>query len=260
MNGLVNVAIKFTRDHAPAIFAAVAASGVVATAYLTAKAAHESAKMINEADVQEDPPEQTFERLKARTKLVWRNYIPAATTGAATIVCIFGSHKASRRRIVAATMAYSMADQMFNEYKQKVLEQYGPRKEEAIRDAIAEDRVKASPPPQELVQASGPGEVLSCEEYTGRYFISSVEKLRKAQNDLNAQLLKHDTQSLSDFYYILGLNPTQMSPFFGWFSSKLMELEFTFVLVDDKPCISFRYNYVRSLDGTDGFHGICMAD
>jgi hypothetical protein len=111
---------------------------------------------------------------------------------------------------------------------------------------MAEDRVTKNPPPEILV--SGPGNVLCCEMWTGRYFTSDMESLRKAENELNARLLKHDYATLDDFYYLLKLPMTTSSGEAGWKSDKLMGLEFSTVLTPDgRPCLTFEYNYITSL-------------
>jgi hypothetical protein len=79
-----------------------------------------------------------------------------------------------------------------------------------------------------------------------------METLRKAQNDLNAQMIRQDQVSMEEWYYIIGLAPTSYSSDIGWVSDKMMELEFTSVLTEDgRPCLAFTYNYHRVLyDGT----------
>jgi hypothetical protein len=75
-----------------------------------------------------------------------------------------------------------------------------------------------------------------------------MEKLRRANNELNSKLLKHDYATLDDFYYMLGLSPTTTSGNIGWQSDKLMDLIFSTTLSDDgRPCITFEYNYTKTL-------------
>lgn len=90
-------------------------------------------------------------------------------------------------------------------------------------------------------------EVLCCELFTGRYFPCTMERLKKAQNELNAKLLREDLCTLDEFYYMLGLEYTYSSSEVGWRSDKLMELEFSAIMYKDKPVLAFNYNYVRQL-------------
>jgi len=95
---------------------------------------------------------------------------------------------------------------------------------------------------------SGPGNVLCCELHTGRYFISDMESLRRAQNDINAKILKHDYATLDDLYYILGLKTTSTSGNLGWTSGRQLEMSYSTMLTEDnRPCITFEYNYIKPL-------------
>lgn len=144
------------------------------------------------------------------------------------------------------TAAYSLSERAFSEYKDKVKEKLGERKEQGVRDAIAEDRVRNNPPGQAVV-VIGDGNSLCYELHTGRPFISSMEALKKAENALNARLLREDFAYLHNFYDLAGIPHTDSDYDFGWTSDKLMELEFTSLLHEDKPVLAFAYNYYKPL-------------
>ena len=75
-----------------------------------------------------------------------------------------------------------------------------------------------------------------------------METLKKAQNEVNARLLKHDYAYLSDFYQLIGLGHTSSADNFGWMSDRQMELEFSTTLADEsRPCLAFEYNYLKML-------------
>lgn len=70
-----------------------------------------------------------------------------------------------------------------------------------------------------------------------------MEGLRKAENDLNGQVLNDYYASLSDFYNLIGLPATSMSDDVGWNSDKQLKLQFSSVLtVEGRPCLSFTFN------------------
>ena len=233
-------------NNTPTILSAVAVGGVVTTAYLAGKASIEAYKVIQAKEGIEGTPDDRKDRWKSRGKLVWKLYIPTAASGAVTIGSIIGSERISNKRGAAAQAAFVLTERAYNEYRGKVIEEIGERKDQAIRDQIAEEKVKSNPPPATII--SGPGNVLCCELLTGRYFTSDMETLRKAVNDLNAHLLKHDRASLQDWYDMIGLQPTTYSDEMGWHSDRQMELEFTSILAEDnRPCLAFDYNYYRPL-------------
>lgn len=238
---------KTIKVNSPGILSAFGIVGVATTSYLAAKAATKSTIQIIEMEENEDEEYELDpkERFKERAKLVWKNYIPAGISGVATIGCIIASSKLSGNKTAAAVAAYSITEKAFGEYKEKVVEQLGEKKEQAIRDEIAQEHISQNPS-REVMITSISGHVLCCELYTGRYLRSDMETLRKAENELNKILISQTFATLNDFYDLVGLSYTSNSYWQGWDSDRFMELRFSTVMSDNnEPCIAFEYNYVR---------------
>jgi len=227
-------------ENTPEILTAIGVSGVVTTGYLAVLAGQSAQGEIAAEQIAQD---RILSR-KEKLKLTWKCYIPAVASGIATIACVVGSHRVSTRRTAAAYSLMTFTDAAFKEYREKVAETIGEKKEEAIRDEVVKDRIARNPPSNEVVLV-GPGNVLCCELYTGRYFNSDMHTLLSAENELNARLLREMYATLSDFYCLVGLPYTDMSDDFGWTSDKLVKLKVTTVLADDgRPCLAFNYNYI----------------
>lgn len=245
-HNFVKLIRRNTKEHSPVILSTFAALGTITTAYLASRASFQAARLIDEDESSGGTHGDARERLMERTKLVWKLYIPAAISGTTTVVCIAGANRVGANKIIAAQSALGVTQQLYSDYRDKVIQEFGSRKDETIQAAVAEDRVKNNPPKDVLI--AGPGNVLCCELYTGRYFSSDMESLRRAQNDINVKVLAHDYASLFDFYYEVGLGATTESSNLGWKSNKLMELKISAVLSDDgRPCLAFEYNYVTTL-------------
>ncbi len=239
--------LKTLKSNAPEIFTALGVSGVVTTAYLTAKAAFKASDVIRESEAEHGFATDKKENFKIRTKLVWKLYIPAGVSGALTIGCIICSSKANGKRTAAAVTAYSLTERAFSEYKEKIVEQIGEGKEQKVRDELAQERVNKTSGSQEIIVV-GKGHVLCCELFTNRYFRSDMETLRKAQNDINMRVVNHHYVTLDEFYDLIELPYTSNSSHFGWDADKLMELIFSTVLgVGGEPCLAFDYNYTKPL-------------
>ncbi len=239
---------KTLKSNLPEILTALGVSGVVTTSYLTAKASFKASEMIRENETVKGANNDRKERIKERTKLVWTLYIPAGVSGTLTIGCIIVSSKANGRRTAAAVTAYSLTERAFSEYREKVVEHIGNNKEQKIRDEVAQDRVSKNLHGSKEVIVVGTGHVMCCELFTQRYFRSDMEKLRKAQNDVNARVVNDMYVTLDEFYDIVGLSHTSNSNNLGWDSTKLMELLFSTVLAEGgEPCLAFEYNYTKPL-------------
>lgn len=232
-----------TKEHFPVILSVVAGIGVLSTSYLVGRASFQACDIIRYEENQNGTPETPKQRLIERTKLVWKLYIPSAISATTTIGCIVGANRVEAKKTLAAQTAFAVSQRVYSEYRDKVIEEYGERKDQSIRDQIADDKVKATAPAEGIIVA-GSGSVLCCELYTGRYFMSDMETLRKSENDINKRMLAHDYATFNDFYYMVGLQQTTSSGQMGWKSSRLMELEFSTVLSEDgRPCLAFDYNY-----------------
>lgn len=237
-----NTAKIFVRENTPAILTAFGVTGTLTTAYFAARAAYDSYPVITNYEEFNGIPDSTREMYIQRGKLVWKLYIPAVVSGTSTVLCIVIAAKVGSRRTAAITAAYTLSERALTEYREKVTEVLGENKERKIRDQIAQDQVKANPPAPTII--TGDGKVLCYEQFTGRYFTCTMEDLRRALNNVNAKLIKHDIATVSDFYDEVGLPYTSYSSEVGWESSKLLDLEFSTVLSeDDRPCIAFAYNY-----------------
>lgn len=245
-NDLGRLVRKGLKAHSPLILSIAAGVGTVATAYLAGRASFKAAEVIREHEENVTYSDKK-EKLKERTKLVWKLYIPPAIATIGTIGCIAGSNRIGTQKVLAAQSALAVSQQALTNYRDKVVEEFGAHKDRAIRDKIAEERLHDDPPCSQDAVLIGSGTVLCCELFTMRYFNSDMETLRKAQNDINAKLNKHDYATLDDFYYAIHVAGTSYSGQVGWKSDRLMELVFTTVLTDDnRPCLAFDYNYTIS--------------
>lgn len=237
---------KFIVDNSPTILTGLGIAGVVTTAFLTGKATFKAADLIAKEteEARRSTGDSNFEfNNKYKAKLIWKLYIPPVGMGVLTITSIIFANRIGTRRAAAMAAAYSMSERAFAEYREKVADHMGKKKESAVRDDIAQDHVARNPVSTNEVIITGAGSVLCYDTITGRYFQSDMETLRKAQNDINHQLLHDMYATLDDFYKIIGLKSTKFSSEVGWTSDNMLELRFSATLSDDsKPCIAIEYS------------------
>ena len=225
---------KLVLDNSPAILTAIGVTGALTTAYLTGRASLKAAQILDENESNHDLLE-----VKDKVALTWKLYIPAAGTAVLTVAAIIGANRIGSRRAAALAVAYSVSEKAFEEYRQKVVERLGEKKEQAFRDEMAQERISRDPIGNQTIIITGRGNVLCYEEFTGRYFHSDMETLRKAQNDINEQVINDSYASLSDLYSLLGLPQTTNSDEIGWNLDKLLKLTYSYVPAeDDTPCLS----------------------
>jgi len=240
--------MKFVTDNSPSILTAVGVVGTVSTAVLTGRATFHASHILQEEEERlERMGEEPLEP-KEVVQLVWTLYIPALVSCGFTIAAIVLSNRISNSRAAALAAAYSLSDKAFDDYKAKVKEKIGEHKERTVRDEIAQEQVDNKPASNEkIVQTSNGGDVLCFDAFTGRYFLSDMETLRKAENEVNHTIIHHMYASLSDFYDIVGLPRTQFSDDVGWNADRMIELVFSTTIADDgRPCIVVNFNVMPS--------------
>jgi hypothetical protein len=215
-------------NHSPAILTGVGIVGTVSTAVLTGRATFKAAELIAE----EQKLAETEIRIRDRTegiegwekgdliipastlsrtdkvKLVWRQYLPPVASGVLTITSIYMANKISSK----------------------------------IRDEVAQDRVTANPGNAREILIGG-GEVLCYDMMTGRYFNSTMETIKAAENRINYELVHHMSASLSMFYEEVGLPPTTFSDMVGWNADNRMDVQVSTVLsADNRPCLAIDFS------------------
>lgn len=237
-------ATKFASDNSPAILTALGVAGALTTAYLTGKATVKAMQVIRaeEEEARESTGDEYYEIHNRRAvELTWQYYIPAASSAVATVAFIIAANRVGSRRAAALAAAYAISERAMDEYKEKVVEKLGEAKERRIRDEVAQERVSRNPPPVDMIYEET-GSVLCCDLFTGRYFLSDMETLRRAENTINYQVTHNYYASLSDFYEQIGLEKTSMSDDFGWNVDKLMELYISTTLTPSgKPCLTMDF-------------------
>lgn len=226
---------KLVADHSPHILTAVGVAGTITTAVLTGKAAFKASSMLAE-----DSPHLTTKEVVQKT---WKLYIPPVAVGALTVSSIILANQIGTRRAAAMAAAYATSERLAKEYREKVIEKFGETKDQAVRDEVMQDRMNNEPVSKREVIITGGGNVLCYEALTGRYFLSDMESMKKAVNDLNYKVINHYYASLSEFYDLLGLDHTDISDELGWNSDKLLEPSFgTHIADDGRPALSISFD------------------
>lgn len=259
LSPLFKNAVKTAQLHAPEILTGLGVTGVVATGVLAVKAGMKSQKVLNahgyEDFVKTHPSRK--HRIEYAARLTWKQYIPPAASGAATIAFILAGHKSSANRTAAAVAAYSLTEKAFGEYKEAAKEELGKAKEQRMRDDMAQEKVTKNPPPSEVSFVLG-DTVLCLDQRSMRYFRSTHEALKRAENEINFQLNHERTVGLSEFYALIGLPITKESAYTGWDLNRgLMELDISTTISDnEQPCFVIDFNYCQPLHD----HTLCEFD
>jgi len=230
-------------DNSPVILTGMAVAGTVSAAILAAKGGMQAQQELDALleEVEEGRANEELLTFQGKVKTTWKFYIPAGLMTGATVACVIGAHSVNTRRNAAIMSAYSLTDKAFQEYKEKVVEQLGEKKEQLVRDDIAKDHLESNPPSDTTVVIQG-DKTLCYDGVTGRYFESDMQTLRKAVNDINEKCINEVYASQNDFYRLIGLDPIAIGEEIGWRSDHLLDISFSSHLTGDGvPCLSLDY-------------------
>lgn len=225
---------KTMRKHSPAILTGIGIAGMVATTVMAVRATPKALRMVDDKEIEDGKRLTTSEIIKTTRKC----YIPAAVTGICSAACIIGASSISARRNAALVTAYTISETALKEYKDKAVEVVGPKKEQAIRDAVAKEQLEKANVTERKFVATGRGETPCFDPLTNTCFKSDIETLRKAENVLNKRMRDEVRVTVNEFLEEIGLDPCDESigENLGWDIDKgWIDLDFSSQLVDGVP-------------------------
>lgn len=255
VTNLFNTTKAFVTKRSPEILTGIGIAGMFTTTVLAVKATPKALRLIEEAEhakYNEQHDDGSFSTGKEELttietiKVAWKPYVPAAITCVAATGCLIGASSVHARRNAALATAYQLSTTALNEYKAKVVETIGEKKERVVHDKLAEDKVKENPVSQtKEVIFTGKGQTLCMDGLTKRYFRSDKDKIMRAMNELNYSMSTGMEMyvSLNEFYDEIGLPRIPLGEELGWTVGKgLIDIHFGATLTDeDEPCMVLEY-------------------
>lgn len=227
---IISKGLNFVQKNQSTILTALGVAGLVSTAALTAQA---TVKAVRKCDNYSEELS-----MKERFLLTWRMYIPPILMGGVSIACIIGAHSADAKRNAALAGLYAVTEETLQDYRGKVVEKIGEKKEEVLYGEVEEELLKKNPPIKDRIIHTGCGDTLFYDKLSGRYFYSDMERIRKAENDLNQSMLfDFGWKSLNDFYCEIGIGEIGIGEDIGWTPDDLIRVKFSSQLADGTtPC------------------------
>lgn len=223
----------FVKDNAPAILTGACIASTVAAVVTAAKVAPKALYIRDET-----PDDAEY------IKKTWTLWAPVVGLTAASISFAVAARATEARKTAALAGAYWVAEQQYKELKNRVNTNapvISQEREEATSAAIKSAGPVSN---QEIIFVSDDSKHLCFDTLTGRYFFSTIETLRKAQNTLNARVISEMYASQNDFYSLIELPHVSLGNDLGWNTDRLMDLEFRpFITEDGKPCIAIGYEF-----------------
>lgn len=181
----------FLSKNSPTILTCLAAVGAVSTTVLAVKATPRAQDHLYDAEDEKGGCLTPIEKVEA----CWKDYIPAAISGAATLGCIFGARYCSHKQQEVLASGYILAHTTLKEYERVVSERLGEGKaaevREEVRTRIADQQAAPANYISDKQQAiyTGHGTSLFYDVPEQQYFYSDIQFLKNSRNELNDRLL-----------------------------------------------------------------------
>lgn len=208
---------RYTKKNASTILTCLGALGVVGTTLSAIKATPKAMKILVEQDIEKVTEDDRHPTVFEKALVVAPVYFPTILFGTATITCIFGANMLNKKQQAALTSAYAYLNTSFNEYKDKVKAIYGEDGEKRVREEIAKDKyIQQSIPESDK-------DILFFDEYSGRYFETSLFNLQNAIYKLNRTFALEGYANLNEFYRYIDLPETEYGNVLGWSGLKCWE-------------------------------------
>lgn len=216
--------------HSPEILMGVGIAGMFTTTILAVKATPKALILLEQKKEELETDKLTKIDM---VKTTYKCYIPAAATGVLSTICIIGSNSVKSKRTAALATAYKISETALTEYREKVIETIGEKKEKEIVDKIAKDDVDKNPVTKREVVFVDKGGELCLDPISGRYFYSDRNKIDRAQNTLNAKIINENYVSLNEFYDEIGLPFTDEGMNLGWNVDNLIDIYYSYQEADN---------------------------
>lgn len=212
--------MRINKGTTAAILSVVGAVGVVVTSVMAVKATPKAMEILEEAKKEKGEELTVVEKVK----VAGPTYIPAVAAGVGTVACILGATVLNKRQQAALMSAYAMVDSSYKQYKRKLVELYGEETHQNVIDAIAVEKAKEVGITAEsicnltcLTDSESCGEpVLFYDEWSNRYFESTIEQVITAEYHLNRNFILRGYATLNELYEFLGLELTDYGDTVGW--------------------------------------------
>lgn len=231
MNKLLHQSKIFFKRNGSTIMTCVGGVGVIATTVMAVKATPKALQRLEEAKDEKGEDLTVLEKVQVAGPV----YIPSVVVGVSTLACIFGANMLNKRQQAGLMSAYALLDSSYKEYKNKVVELYGKEGHSKVREEIAKDKYEESD-----ISVKGDTQ-LFYDEFSGRYFESTMERVLAAEYELNHIMSQDCGVYLNEFYELLGIDTIEYGDYLGWSSFHLaetywycwIEFEHTKAVIDD---------------------------
>lgn len=233
------------QKHSPEILMAAGITGIVVGTVMACRATRKLDNVIDEQHDEKIYVEDLYSEGEIDYKEYQKNlakiyvttglkiaklYGPTVTLQIASIGCVLGAHGIIKKRNVGLMAAYKAVEQSFNDYRQKVIEEFGEEKDYDLKHGIQHEKVKVDEDGKKVTKTLNKADPNSISQYA-RFFDAASKEwhgipeydlmfLKSQQNYMNDLLHARGHVFLNEVYDALGLERSRAGAVVGWVLTK----------------------------------------
>lgn len=246
LTSAVKTAKSVVTANSPVLLLGTTIAGVVTTGVLAARAGWNARGIVDDeqsrryAETKGEVPYLTPQEI---AQFTWKEFTLPTISAVGSIAAAIGTHTVHTKRANAMAALYAVTSNKLDDMTEQAEALLGPKKTQQLQNEVAQKTVDRDGLTSDAeVLMTDDGTELCYDEWSGRWFMSSMQKLESGINDVNRFLIDDGSASLNDYYDSIGLDHIPMGDSFGW-SAKKIEAKFGSVIAPNgKAAISISFH------------------
>lgn len=265
VKGFFSDVLTGAKKHGPAILTTMGVlgfTGAVVTAVLvTPKATKKleekkqkiAEEIMKEEEIEQDELPEINLSAKEVVTTVWKYYLPVVLEMGTASACVIGAQCLNSKKQAALEAACAFTTAAFSDYKAKVIETIGEKRDEEIEKEIAKEKVENTPVEDKFngISPNGdiilPNNILCMDVYFGKYFRSDKASIEAAVKQVTKKLA-YEVVSVNEFYDLLDTDHIPAGDEMGW-DTRGMDVKYgSCIAPSGEPCLTIIYTKKPSYD------------
>lgn len=250
MSKITKASSMFFCKHGSKILIGASVISMTSAIVMGVKVTPKYEQLLKDEEVKKGAELKKIEKVKPIVKAYWPSILLAVLSTACTI----SSHLIEKKHQAVLAAALTASNTALNEFQKKAIEKIGEKKVTEIKDDICKDKIANNPPPnkENIYITNSKNNVLMFDNFSGRYFYSDIESVKRAVNKLNREMADQMHVSVNELYLELGLPEIELGDCLGWHIDYVDGFEEVLsAQITDKgePCIVVSYHPAPNPDG-----------
>lgn len=204
---MIKAAGETIGKYSPQILTGLGIAGFVTTVLLTAEAAPEAKKIVEEKEAELERPLKVTEKVEC----TWKHWIWPISMGLISTAMVTGGQYMQTRRTITMSAAYAIAADRAEKYYRNMREIAGRTKANDVLEKTDQEMVDDIPDEKfDNAPSIWGGCDWFVDELSGQVFRHDIVKIREGVNDFNRMMMNDMRCEVNELFDCIGLPHTEM--------------------------------------------------